>query len=638
MKKVDFIILALLCIFIFSDTVRIPFMWDDIYEVERNPLIRNAKISNFFSLSYWRGYRTKKSSVDIPLKPVSPIRTLSLILDYKIFGIRPWGYHLVNLFLHIVNVFLVYILVFALFNDRWLSFMSAVLFASHPIHLETVCWIKNRIDLFTSIFFITSLLFFVYWDKSSRKIYYTLSLILFAFGLLSKETNIVLPLVLVFYLLCFREKISMKDLILKTLPFWFLTFIFLLFQKFVVQADKVAVMTAQRFKYIWQHVYVVIETIGYYFYLLFLPLRFSPERYLPVRENIFEPMVFVSFIVILLYFILVVYLFKTNRKLSFIVALLLIPLLPVSNIIYLVTRPISEHRLYLPSVAFCVIVAYLLNRIKILNPKFRNAVVVSLMILLTSIYSFATMRRIYDWRSQSAFWESAEKNSLPNSRIYINLGVSYLWENKIEEALEKFKLAEELTPDDPYLLNALGTAYISMNKYEEAVRVLTKAIMFYPTFEYAWANLGWAYYNIGQREKAISACEFAKKINPTLALAYIQLAQIYKREGKIKEAEIEFKKSLELEYYPWELHKELIDMYENNKMFDKAITEYKKAIDVDPTNVWAYNGLGIVFAQIGEYEAAKECFEKALEIEPTNRIIRKNKGEIERFLLNLKSK
>jgi tetratricopeptide (TPR) repeat protein len=101
---------------------------------------------------------------------------------------------------------------------------------------------------------------------------------------------------------------------------------------------------------------------------------------------------------------------------------------------------------------------------------------------------------------------------------------------------------------------------------------------------------------------------------------------------------MEYKKSLELEFYPWDVHRDLIDMYEKNKIFDKAIDEYKKAIEINPLNIWAYNGLGIVFAQVGRYEDAKKCFEKALEIEPTNRTIRKNKGEIDRLLKDLKKK
>ena len=638
MKKIDFIILLILCLFSFADTIRIPFMWDDTYEVERNPLIRNAKISDFFSLSYWRGYRTKRSSVDIPLKPVSPVRALSLMLDYNLFQTKAWGYHLTNLLFHITNVFLVYIFVFFLFNERYLALISSILFAVHPIHIETVCWIKNRIDLLTSIFFLASLLVFIYFEKFSKKIYYIISLLLFVLGLFSKETVIVLPLVLGLYLVCFNEKLSWKDITIKTLPFWIVTLIFLLFEKFVVGADKVAIMTAKRFDQLWQHIYLVFETIGYYFYLLFLPLHYSPERYLPIREKIIEPTVFVSIMVILLYLFMMVYLFKVNKKLLFIASLILIPLLPVSNIIYLVTRPISEHRLYLSSISFCVIIAYFLLKLKNISFRFKNAVFISLIILLTSLYTYATISRIYNWRTQTTFWENAEKTSEPNSRVYINLGISYLWDGKIDKAMEKFKLAEEFSPNDPYLLNALGTAYISLNKYNDAIRVLNRSISLYPSFEYAWANLCWAYYNIGEKEKAIGMCEFAKKINPTLALSYIQLGQIYKKEGKIKEAEAEYKKSLELEFYPWDVHRDLIDMYEKNKIFDKAIDEYKKAIEINPLNIWSYNGLGIVFAQVGRYEEAKKCFEKALEIEPTNRTIRKNKGEIDRLLEDLKKK
>jgi len=162
--------------------------------------------------------------------------------------------------------------------------------------------------------------------------------------------------------------------------------------------------------------------------------------------------------------------------------------------------------------------------------------------------------------------------------------------------------------------------------------------MKYPQFGNALVNLGYAYYLNGNIRDAIRVLEISKKISPDDTLPYLYLAEIYKKQGEFEKAEKEFRVVLEKENYPFDVHRSLIDIYEKKGMYDKAIEEYKKAISINPLNSWAYNGLGIVFAQVGRYEDAKKCFEKALEIEPTNRTIRKNKGEIDRLLEDLKKK
>jgi len=606
-------------------------MWDDTNEIERNPVLRKGNIKDFFTISYWRAQRAQKSSVDVQLKPISPVRSLCTVLDYKIWNINPAGYHFTNLLLHIINVFLVYLLCFILTKNRIVSLFSGILFALHPMHVETVAWIKNRIDLITSILFLLTLILFIKYVEKKNVWIYLLSVFCFILSLFSKETSIAIPFVVIMYIFCFLEKTDWKSTILKTLPFWIITVLFLLFEKFVVGADKVAVLTAKNFNLLYQHVYTVFITIAYYFYLLIFPFKFCAERWLPIPESVFDLLSILSVLFVLLYAWLLFWSFKRNKLITFLLAVILLPIIPVSNIIYLSTRPIAEHRLYLPSIGFCFLVALGINWI-----RQRSVLVNILVLLLFSTYAVASMKRVYEWRSPVSFWESTEKNSTPNYRTYVNLGCSYLGEKRYDEALAKFALAKKIAPDDPYVLNNLGVLYIDLERYQEAKELFEKALDYYPNFEYALVNLGWCYYNFGRKAEAIKHINKAIEVNPSLSLAYIELAEIYKEDNKIENAEELFYKALELEQYPWEVHKSLIDMYEQHKMYDKAIQEYNKAIRIDPSNGWAYNGLGIVYAQIGKYEQAKECFEKAHEIYPTQRTIRKNLGEINRLLEDIK--
>ena len=633
MKKIDFIILAFLTFFVYADSMRVGFMWDDEYIVKKNDDIKTLKMSDFLKLSYWKDFRKNNSPLEIPLKPVSPLRLISLRLDYKLWNLNPLGYHLTNLLLHILVVFSFYIL-FLVFFDRNISLLASILFAINPIITETVIWIKNRIDIIAVLFYILSFITFIKWSKNKKLFWVILSILFYIFSLLSKEIVITLPVIIILYLFYFEEskdKFPKKilDFTKITLPYWILSFVYLLFQKFVVEADKVAFMTASYFNTLWQHIYTVFLTFSYYLFLLLYPYNQIAERYLPKPESLIEFKFIASIILIAFYMAVSIYIKKYDKEISFFMLWIIIALLPVSNIIYLSTRPIAEHRLYITVPAFCVIIIKIFNYLK-QKLSFRYLYSIAIILLFIS-YGYSTMKRVYEWRTPVSFWEVTEKRSVPNYRTYLNLGISYLQIGKIDDSLKYLNMAKELIPEDPYVLNALGIIYIEAKKYVEAINAFQRALMKYPQFDNALVNLGYSYYLNGNIRDAIRVLEISKKISPDDTLPYLYLAEIYKKQGEFEKAEKEFRVALEKENYPFDVHKNLIDIYEKKGMYDKAIEEYKKAISINPLNSWAYNGLGICYVHTKNYDLAEENFKRAFELDPTQIMFKKNLNEIDRL-------
>jgi len=633
MKKIDFIILAFLSFFVYADSMRVGFMWDDEYIVKKNDDIKTLKMSDFLKLSYWKDFRKNNSPLEIPLKPVSPLRLISLRTDYKLWGLNPLGYHLTNLLLHILVAFSFYIL-FLVFFDRNISLPASILFAINPVITETVIWIKNRIDIIAVLFYILSFITFIKWNKSKKLFWFLLSILFYIFSLLSKEIVITLPVIIILYLFYFEEskdKFSKKilDFTRITLPCWILSFVYLLFQKFVVEADKVAFMTASYFNSLWQHIYTVFLTFSYYLFLLLYPYNQIAERYLPKPQSLIEFKFIASIILIAFYVGVSIYIKKYDKEISFFMLWIIIALLPVSNIIYLSTRPIAEHRLYIAVPAFCVIIIKIFNYLK-QKLSFRYLYSIAIVLLFIS-YGYSTMKRVYEWRTPVSFWEVTEKRSVPNYRTYLNLGISYLQIGKIDDSLKYLNMAKELIPEDPYVLNALGIIYIEAKKYVEAINAFQRALMKYPQFDNALVNLGYSYYLNGNIRDAIRVLEISKKISPDDTLPYLYLAEIYKKQGEFEKAEKEFRVALEKENYPFDVHKNLIDIYEKKGMYDKAIEEYKKAISINPLNSWAYNGLGICYVHTKNYDLAEENFKRAFELDPTQIMFKKNLNEIDRL-------
>src|SRR3990172_3081575 len=182
--------------------------WDDQWYVYINPLIKTIDL--------------KALATAIQVGNWHPLTMFSLALDYQLWGLNPFGYHLGNTVLHAANTFLAALLAAKLIqvvrpDEKRFSFVAALamglLFGIHPLHVESVAWISERKDVLCGFFFFLSVLFYIsHAQKPSWKTY-VLSFVFFILALLRKPMAVTLPLALIiidFY--PFRRIDSMKDL------------------------------------------------------------------------------------------------------------------------------------------------------------------------------------------------------------------------------------------------------------------------------------------------------------------------------------------------------------------------------------------------------------------------------------------
>src|ERR1035437_2214187 len=143
-----------------------------------------------------------------------PLTWLSHIFDCQCFGLRSWGHHLTNLLLHLANTLLVFFCLQRLTGARGRSFVVAALFGLHPLHVESVAWVAERKDLLSGLFWVLALWTYARFVQKSEvrsqkseplrfaighlpsSIFYLLSLLFFALGLMSKPMLVTLPFVL----------------------------------------------------------------------------------------------------------------------------------------------------------------------------------------------------------------------------------------------------------------------------------------------------------------------------------------------------------------------------------------------------------------------------------------------------------
>jgi hypothetical protein len=125
-----------------------------------------------------------------------PLSLLTLYLDYQLWGLNPFGFHLTSLLFHIGSTFLVFLFLWHLTRDKYASAAAGFFFAVYPIHLEAVAWISGRFDVTCTFFFLLSLLLYLYFRQSGSLIYQGFSLLAFLGALLSKEMALTLPIVI----------------------------------------------------------------------------------------------------------------------------------------------------------------------------------------------------------------------------------------------------------------------------------------------------------------------------------------------------------------------------------------------------------------------------------------------------------
>ncbi|MFH2203756.1 MAG: tetratricopeptide repeat protein [Elusimicrobiota bacterium] len=641
MRRVDFLILALLSSFVFADTFRVPFMWDDIAHIQKNASIRELDSGSLLKASHWREQRTTISPQTIPLNPVSPVRSLSYMIDYRLWGLKPMGYHLTNLLSHIAVVFLFYVLCWTLFTDRKTALIAALLFAVHPMHVETVAWLKNRLDLFATAFFFSSVILFVRAARGAayRRSHLAGSFLCYLLALLSKETAVTLPAVLGLYVFAFAAETWRRPdwrLLRWTVPFWAITAAYLRFQFAYVNAGEIAGFAAAQITLL-DHGKLVLESVGCYLTLMAWPFTFSLERRLPAEAggSIGWAVGALAAVSGCLWAARRLYAGK-ERGLFFGLLFALGTLVPVANIVFLVTRPISESRLYLPSAGWCILLA-LAAAWGLRRPSSAGRrLSAGLCAVLVGAFSLTSMRRTCDWRSPVRLWESTVAASPESYRAHYNLGAAYLAAARLDDGMASFERASRIVPEEPLLQNALGVLYEKRGRDAEAAAAFRKSLALYPQYDDAHTNLGYVYYKGGKKEAALQHLRAAVGINPHFDLPHVYLALIYKDEGRTAAALAELRRACEINLYAWEDHRRLIALLEDGGRFEEAAAEYRRALAKSPELIDARNDLGIVYVRREMYAEAEAEFRRVLKHDPANQAGLKNLDSLQRLLRDVK--
>jgi len=537
---------------VYVNTFKNEFVWDDHIYIEENIPIKGFKYlpTFFYTPTHGNLYR--------------PLRELDKAAVYNFFGLNVFGYHLNSLLLHLGISVLAYLIIFKLTSKKLLSFLSGLLFAVHPIHTERVANMTAGFDLIGALFLLLAILFYIIYSKNLKIRYLIYSGFAYILALLGAEEAAMFPLIILFYELIFGEKLKKTTLkakqffaaciLITTIYFWI---------RFSIIKDigRAAVYPGGNLFYT---MLTMTKVFVKYILLLIFPFNLNLEHFVAVEKSLSITVIF-SAILLILFLACTLWLTfnsenrSNNFKLTaFMSAFYFITLIPASNVVPLFTF-MAERYLYVPSIAFCVLLALLLTKItrgslliNILGGKSRtdkkNALIIGIILIAIIVlsYSIGTISRNSDWRTDLLLWSKTYEDNPSSSRVANNLGQAYMESGRLDESSFYISRAIELDQTNQFAFNNLGVFYAKTGNYTNAITAFIEAIKINADYYQAYENIGKAYIELGNYTKAEYALQKSLDINPNFYKSYNDLGTIAARSGDLGKAEEYFAEALRI--------------------------------------------------------------------------------------------
>lgn len=619
-------------IYTYSNHFNNDFHFDDTHTISNNLYIQNIKnIPLFFT-----DMNTNSSMPDN--LGYRPITTMSTAIDYWLGGgLKPFYFHLSVFIIFVLQGILMFFMFFKIFNISYkhvwgvyIAFFATALFMLHPGNAETINYICQRADSFSTFFVILGLLLYME-PKVCRK--FGIYLIAPVLGVLSKETATMFPLLLFVYILFFEKKMSAIDFfsfkkiketlnaIKRTIPAFLVTFAAIMLVQLVSYYQSInsgflyttADSMGYHFKYLITQPYVLLT----YFLQFIVPIGLSSDPDITVVESASDIRMWVGF----LFIFLVVFLSfvasrsEKGRPIAFGLLWFLIASIPTS-VLAALTQVSNSHRLFFPYVGLAIAISWAIYLFILkIQPVFKGSAysrtIIIIAFIILAAYAYGTMQRNEVWRTEDSLWYDISQKNPENPRALMNYGLSRMSAGDYFEAEYYFRKSLKIWPNWTYLHINMGILQEAQGKAAEAEQWFLSAIN-------SGANNPEPYYyyarslnNKGQKQLAIANLQTAISISPAHMNSRFLLMGIYSEQGL------------------WDLLRDLanstlqISPNDANALKYLQMAEGKKSsIDMQAEEIAknptpeGYLTISMSYYQVGQYEKCIEACNSALKLNP----------------------
>ncbi|MBI5762410.1 MAG: tetratricopeptide repeat protein [Planctomycetes bacterium] len=545
-----------------------------------------------------------------------PLVFTTFWLEHKLWGLHPLGYHVVNVLLHALNAVLVWRLL------TWLrvpaALWAALVFALHPVNVESVAWITERKNVLSAFFYLLSLHALLTHllrdhEKPRSPNAYILALVTFACALLSKSVTASLPAAALVIVWWKRGRIS-RDVVRATVPFFAIGLAAALhtawLEKHHVGAENVDWGLSPI-----THLILAGRILWFYFHHLLWPAEqifFYPKWSLSAADV-------ASYIFPLGVIALAAVLYSRRHRIGRAPAAAmmlfcgtLVPVLGFAKVYPMLFSFVADHFVYLAGIALFAATTALIHRAL-------HAFLLPRVILATAtctILGVLTWNRCGAYRDEETLWRDTIKRNDQAFAAFLNLGMLVHDRGQTDEAVMLLRRAIEIRPNYEIALDNLGMMLLKENRTDEAFDLFRRATEANPYYASAQRNYGRMLCERGQLDEGIRHIEAAILIRPHAFESYEDLANAQFRLGRIADAISNYRRVLERNPdYPLGACN-LASALTAIGQFDDAVKLLDAAIQRAPDSAQTHYTLGTIRMAQNRAPDAIAAFRAALKHQP----------------------
>ncbi len=596
-------LLPLACTFVvvgaYAGIWRATFIYDDFPAIVDNP-----------------GIASLRDAVDAPPDtPIAgrPLSALSLAVNYRISGLEPWSYHLVNLLLHLGSMWLIAGVVRDAMRGRiavaparagLLAWIVALLWATHPLATEAVVYVSQRTELLATFFLLALLRVSRRANDAERPraalCWSALAVACCAAGMASKEIMVGAPLIVMLYDRCFLYE-GWRPAMARRWPLYLgLASTWLVLILLVAGGSRSATAGFSTGIATWHYLLTQSKVLLSYLRLAFWPVDLSVSHHWPLATSIAEAPW--QGLVILALLLTTCVAAVRGRWYGFCGACIFIVLAPSSSIVPIATEVAAERRMYLPLAALAALVVFASRAITSRYPRM-STFALPLVIAIGAGLVALTALRVTDYSSHIRIWDRAVARDPANPVAQHNLGVALIRERQPQRAAGALSASLSVRPGHLGTMTSLALALERLDRVDEATALY---------------------------EDVLSA-------DPNAGRAHVRLGTIHARAQRNDAAQHHLLAALKINGSDHEAHNALANVYlqtDHPERQQRAEHHYRAAMRAAPWDAGPVRNLALLRARQGRLEEAATLFRRVLEMDPTDEDARFNLERATRMMGN----
>jgi tetratricopeptide (TPR) repeat protein len=536
-----------------------------------------------------------------------PLQNLSFMIDAHISGQNSWAFYLTNILAHGFTCSLIFYLLTLFGKDRRTALLLVLIFALHPLFVQTVAWAPSRGDLFLCMFGLASFIFFIHFIRSGNLIFLLLNILTFALAMFSKETAVIIPVVcfLYYFFIEKEKKITWMRLVI---PFVSYIFFFLIFM--YIRNDVVGIVV-QKGQFGFLPFLVHLRTIPEFIFKFFIPVGLGPMPAFDWIYTILGSLILAGLIILSIRFKGIsgnLYLFGLVWFLLFVT-----PALMYINKYGSAACDYMEHRAYLPLAGILIVIYLLLTQTRIFH---ENKKVPGFLVLILIIFGIYTSIYARNYKTPQSYYDLATSNNPESAIAWFNRGATKMnFEKDYPGAIKDYNTTLQLFPghvesyiNRGFCREQLNDTLGAVNDYETAARLR-------PGWYEPHVDLATIKHKMGQLQNAIREYDTALSLSPSFSQGYNERGAIRMELQDYRSALGDFNQAISInDRYPEAFfNRGLLEFRLQD--YNSALDDFNRAIQLNKKYVEAYVNRGVLKYQLQDFQGAIGDFDMALTLD-----------------------